>query len=110
MERTMAARADWRSICRSPRPSAWPARTVAAWLRPRWSMKAREASWSETPCAASGTAPTQPTIMALPAKRPTSAKSCPPMGSPSQKTCAIASQSGRQRRWRSRYCGRAQRA
>ena len=44
----------------SPRPSASPTRTVAAWPRPSGTMNVKAASCSATACAATAGAPIQP--------------------------------------------------
>ena len=60
------------------------------------------ASWIAMACAASGTAPSQPIISAAATKSPTSAMIVAPIGHPSRTICRNASQSGRQKRAKTR--------
>ena len=87
-----------RSPTGSPRPTARPARTVAALDKARWTMNVAEEICSAMPCAASGIAPSQPIITPLAANRLTSARLVKPIGMPSRTTSHIASQSGRHNR------------
>ena len=68
-------------------------------------MKVSEASWSATPCAASGTSPTQPTIMARAGEEPDLGQELPADGPAQAEDADPAPTSRAPERWRRRYSG-----
>ena len=100
-----AALAPLRNASASPRPTARPARTVAALDSPSGTMNEIEASCSAIPCAASATVPRRPTRIEEKANRPTSASTVSATCTPIAATSRSASQSARHSLWNSRWLG-----
>ena len=88
------AKAAVRTPSRSPRPSAWPTRTVVASAMPNGSMKHSVATFSATWWAAAGTSPSRPISSAVAANSPPSMVTVTPIGRPLRSSSRCAAQRG----------------